>query len=123
MLMLVNQTFLHKNGPYQYKYLVVNGDRTLFLNLETSVGKRYDETLICQMIDLLIDNIYIKMGNHSFWQCIGISMGTNSILSLANLLLYLYEVEFLISVKKSDMSDKGPPPKKEEKTGHQLPLK
>ena len=70
--MLVNQTFLYKNGSRIYKHLVVNGDGTFFTNEETSAGKKYDEILICQMIDFLTDNIYIKIGNHLFWQCIGI---------------------------------------------------
>ena len=39
---------------------------SFFTNEETSAGKEYDETLICQMIDLLIDNIYIKISNHLF---------------------------------------------------------
>ena len=47
---LVNQTFLYKNGSRRYKHFVVNGDRTFFTNEETSAGKNYDETLICQMI-------------------------------------------------------------------------
>ena len=64
--MFVNQTFLCKNGSHRYKHLVVNGDRTFFTNEKTSAGKKYDETLICQMIDLLTDNIYIKIGNHLF---------------------------------------------------------
>ena len=63
---------------------------------------KYDETLICQMIDFLVDNIYIKMGNHLFWQCIGIPMCTNCSPLLANLFLYSYEVEFLRSMKKSN---------------------
>ena len=29
------------------------------------------------MKDFLVDNIYIKIGNHLFSQCIGIPMGTN----------------------------------------------
>ena len=73
--MLVNQTFLHKNRSHRYKYLVVNGDGTFFTNEETSAGKKYDDTLICQMIDFLINNIYIKIGNHLFRQCIGIPHG------------------------------------------------
>ena len=56
MHMLVNQIFLYKNGSRRYKHLVVNGDRTFFTNEETSAGKKYDETLICQMIDFLIHN-------------------------------------------------------------------
>ena len=54
------------------------------------------------MIDFLIDNIYIKIGNHLPWQCIGIPMGTNCALLLANLFLCSYEVEFLRSMKKSN---------------------
>ena len=42
--MLVNQTFLYRNGSRRYKHLVVNGDRTFFTNQETSACKRYDET-------------------------------------------------------------------------------
>ena len=55
--MLVNQAFLYKSG---YKHLVVGRDRTFFTN---------DEPLICQMVAFLIDNIYIKIGNHLFRQC------------------------------------------------------
>ena len=102
MHMLVNQTFLFKNGSRRYRHLVVNGDRTFFTSEETSAGKKYDETPICQMIDLLIDNIYIKTGNHLFRQCIGIPIATNCALLLANLFLYSYEVEFLRSMKKSN---------------------
>ena len=54
------------------------------------------------MIDFLIDNIYIEIGNHLFWQCIGIPMGRNCAPLLANLFLYSYEVEFLRSMEKSN---------------------
>ena len=93
--MLVNQTFLYKNGPCRYKHPVANGDRTFFTNEETSAGKKYDETLIYQMIYFLIDNIYIKIGNHLFRQRIGIPMGSNCAPLLANLFFCSYEVEFL----------------------------
>ena len=102
MHMVVSQTFLYKNGSRRCKYLVVNGDKAFFTSEETSAGKKYGETLICQMIDVLIDNIYIKIGNHLFRQCMGIPMGTSCAPLLANLLLYLYEVEFLRSIKKSN---------------------
>ena len=86
--MLVNQTFLYKNGSRRYKY------GTFFTNKETSAGKKYDETLISQNITLLIDNIYSMIGNHLFRQCIGIPMGTNCAPLLTNLFLYSYEVKF-----------------------------
>ena len=98
--MLVNQTFLYKNGSCGY--LVVNGDSTFFTNEETSLGKKYDEILICQMMDFLIDNISIKIGNYLFRQCIGIPMGASSAPFLANLFLYSCDVEILRSIKKSN---------------------
>ena len=97
--MLVNQTFLYKNGSRRYKHLVVSEDGTFSTNEEASAGKNYDKTFICQMTDFLIDNIYIKIGNHLFRQCIGIPMGKPL---LANLFLYSYEVELLRSLKKSN---------------------
>ena len=54
--MLVNQTFLHKNWPRRYEYLLVNQDRTFFVIEEASVGKKYEEPVIFQMIDFVIDN-------------------------------------------------------------------
>ena len=100
--MLVSQTFLYKNGSCRYKHPVVDGDKTFFTNEETSAGKNYDETLICRMVDFLIDNIYIKIGNHLFRECIGIPMRRNCAPLLSNMLLYSYEVEFLRSMNKSN---------------------
>ena len=54
------------------------------------------------MIDFLIDNICIKIGNHLFQQFIGIPTGTSCAPLLANLFLYSYEIWFLRSVKKSN---------------------
>ena len=50
----------------------------------------------------MLDNIYIKIGNHLFWQCIGISMGRKCAPLWANLSIYIYEVEFLRSMKDSN---------------------
>ena len=96
------QTCLYKNGSRRYQHLVVNGDRTFFTNEKTSAGKKYDETLICQMMDSLIGNIYITIDNHLFPQCIDIPMGTNCAPVLANLFLYSYEIELFRSMKKSN---------------------
>ena len=52
------------------------------------------------MIDWLIDNTYVTIGNSVFQQVIGIPMGTDCAPYLANLFLYAYEFEFLNSVLK-----------------------
>ena len=81
---------------------MVSGDRIFFTNAEISVVKKYHQTLIYKAIDHLTDNIYIKIANDLFRQCIAIPLGTNCAPLLANLFLYSYEVEFLRSMKKSN---------------------
>ena len=47
------------------------------------------------MIEFLVDNIYVKFGGQLFRQMVGIPMGTNCALLLADLFLNPYENEFL----------------------------
>jgi hypothetical protein len=47
------------------------------------------------MLEFLIDNIFIGFGGQVFQQSVGIPMGTNCALLLADLFLYSYEVEFI----------------------------
>ena len=47
------------------------------------------------MIEVLVDNIYVRFGGQLFRQMVGIPMGTNCAPLLANLFLYSYENEFL----------------------------
>ena len=46
---------------------------------------------ICEMIEFLIDNIFVQFGGRLFRQVIGIPMGTNCAPLLADLFLYSYE--------------------------------
>jgi hypothetical protein len=47
------------------------------------------------MLEFLIDNIFVSFGGILFQQVVGIPMGTNCALLLADLFLYSYESEFL----------------------------
>ena len=47
------------------------------------------------MMEYLIDNIYIKVGNKVFRQQVGIPMGTDCASLLANLFLFYYEYEYM----------------------------
>ena len=47
------------------------------------------------MLNLLIDNIFVKFGGQVFQQSVGIPMGTNCAPLLADLFLYSYEAEFV----------------------------
>ena len=61
----------------------------------------YTADQICNMIDFLEDNIFVKFGECLFRQVIGIPIGTNCAPLLADLFLYSYKTEFLDSLVKS----------------------
>ena len=52
------------------------------------------------MLEFLIDNIFVSFGGALFQQVVGIPMGTNCALLLADLFLYSYESEFLQNLVK-----------------------
>ena len=54
----------------------------------------YTADNICNMIEFLIDNIFVQFGGRLFHQVIGIQMGTNCAPLLADLFLYSHENEF-----------------------------
>ena len=54
----------------------------------------YTANDICNVIEFLVDNIYVRFGGQLFRQTIGIPMGTNITL-LADFFLYSYEREVL----------------------------
>ena len=47
------------------------------------------------MTEFLVDNIYVRFGGQLFRQTVGIPIGTNCVLLLADLFPYSYENEFL----------------------------
>ena len=61
----------------------------------------YTADNICKMIEFLIDNIFVQFGGRLFRQVIGIPMGTNCALLLADLFLYSFENEFLDNMIRS----------------------
>jgi hypothetical protein len=55
---------------------------------------------VIKLINWLIDNTYVTVGNQVFKQCIGIPMGTDCAPYLANLFLFSYEFEFMNNLLK-----------------------
>ena len=67
---------------------------------KVSKGTLISCDLLIKMIEWLIDNTYITIGNSVFQQTIGIPMGTDCAPYLANLFLFSYEFDFLNSTLK-----------------------
>jgi len=61
------------------------------------------ESLLMEMVEYLVDNIYIYVGDRVFRQCIGIPMGTDCAPLLANLYLFYYEYCYMKQLLKVNM--------------------
>jgi hypothetical protein len=92
---IIDSCFSYKNGKGKYSYLVVNHSRTYFVIHDSDSMHKYSEVDIKEMLGFLINNIFVIFGNQSFQQTVGIPMGTNCGLLLADLFLYCYEAEFI----------------------------
>ena len=99
---LILTCFFNKNGKRRYKYLVVNDKmkKTYFVKEHSDCTKKYTEDNIINMLNFLIDNIFVMFGGQVFQQTVGIPMGTNCAPLLADLFLYSYEAEFLQTLLK-----------------------
>ena len=91
---LVMETYRVKGN----KYLVVDkygnacwSDTASTASYKTSIR----EDSLLEMIEYLIDNIYIKVGSKVFRQQVGIPMGTDCAPLLANLFLFYYEYKYM----------------------------
>ena len=74
---LINQCFLYKNGKRRYKYLVFGRETSYFVVQHTDSKSKYTKNDIINMLEFLIDSIFIMFGGKMFQQTIGIPMGTN----------------------------------------------
>ena len=58
----------------------------------------YTEDDIINMLEFLVDNIFVVFGGKVFQQIVGIPMSTNCATLLADIFLYSYEAEFIQSL-------------------------
>ena len=58
---------------------------------------------LTQILDFILDNIYVKFGDHLYKQIIGIPIGLDSGQDIANLLLYQYESSYVETLSKRDL--------------------
>ena len=62
----------------------------------------FSETDIINMLEFLIDNIFVIFGGRVFQQTVGIPMGTNCAPLLADLFLYSYETDVIQGLLKKN---------------------
>ena len=93
---IIRNSFIHKNGNRRYKFLVLGREGPYFVKEHSDSKNKYTEDDIINMLEFLVDNIFVVFGGKVFQQIVGIPMGTNCAPLLADICLYLYEAEFIV---------------------------
>ena len=88
---LIQWTFGRENKLY----LACNGYRTFFTNDKPSNYILWSCETVCDALNFLLDNIFIRYGQTIYRQVVGIPMGTNCAPLIADLFLYCYERDFM----------------------------
>ena len=96
---LIEQTF-NREGSL---YLACN-DKMPFLLLnnlnDINCGQK-----MCDALHYLLDNIFIRFGSKFYRQIVGIPMGTNCAPLVADLFLFCYERDFMLSLSDNNQAD------------------
>ena len=60
---------------------------------------------MCDALHYLLDNIFIRFGSKLYRQIVGIPMGTNCAPLVADLFLFCYERDFMLSLSDNNQGD------------------
>ena len=60
---------------------------------------------MCDALHYLLDNIFIRFGSKLYRQIVGIPMGTNCAPLVADLFLFCYERDFMLSLSDNYQTD------------------
>jgi hypothetical protein len=81
---------------------VLGRDRSYFVKHHSVSTKTFSETDIFNMLEFVIDNIFVIFGGRVFQQTVGIPMGTNCVPLLADLFRYSYGPDFIQGLLKKN---------------------
>ena len=83
---------------YGSLYLACNDKNAFFTSSDQSRYTLWSCQNVCDALSYLLDNIYIRFGTKLYRQIVGIPMGTNCSLLVADLFLSCYERDFMDSL-------------------------
>ena len=89
---LINRTFIQENT----QYLACNG--AFFTSDVYNNYNLWSCQKVCDAFVYLLDNIFIRFGTRLYRQTIGIPMLTNCATLVADLFLFCYERDFMVSL-------------------------
>ena len=86
------------------EFINVNWNKAYFSSVKNRNFHSFTEKNLVQILDFILNNIYVKFGEHIYKQVIGIPIGLDSGQDIANLLLYQYESSYVENVSKRDLN-------------------
>lgn len=98
---LIQKTFARENVTF----LACNYERAFFTNCTVKGYTMWTCDEVCKSLSFLLNNIYVRFGNNVFRQVIGIPMGTNCAPLVADLFLYCYERDFMLTLSPDTQAD------------------
>ena len=98
---LIEQTF-NREGSL---YLACNDKNAFFTSEQPKRYKLWSCKKMCDALHYLLDNIFIRFGSKLYRQIVGIPMGTNCAPLVADLFLFCYERDFMLSLSDNNQAD------------------
>jgi hypothetical protein len=101
LIPLIQKTFARENTTF----LACNNEKAFFTNEKFDHYTMWTCTEVCAALSFLLDNIYVCFNNTVYRQVVGIPMGTNCAPLVADLFLYCYERDFMLTLSPTDQRD------------------
>ena len=98
---LIEQTF-NREGSL---YLACNFKKACFTSEQHKRYKLWSCQKMCDALHYFFDNIFIRFGSKLCRQIVGILMGTNCAPLVADLFLFCYERDFMLSLPDNNQTD------------------
>ena len=98
---LIEKIFTREN----ILFLACNADRAIFTNDTFKHYIMWTCPDVCKSLSLLLYNIYVRYGDTVYCHVIGIPMGTNCAPLVADLFLYCYARDVILSLKSDTQAD------------------
>ena len=98
---VIEQTF-NREGSL---YLACNDKNAFFTSEQPKRYKLWSCQKMCDALYYLLDNIFIRFGSKLYRQIVGIPMGTNCAPLVADLFLFCYERDVMLSLSDTYQAD------------------
>ena len=85
------------------QFINVNFYKAYFSSRQNTKGCSFRLTDMIEILEFMLDNIFVRFGNMVYKQVIGVPIGSDAGAEIANLLLFSYESEYIEKISKQDI--------------------